>query len=104
MWNRVIKIYCKQCHKSLGENTLVFHLKSFKGDLIEGGRRTFCNEKCYNKYLQKYFVEEYKNHKIYWTFRDGQKYYIPYVGCGYGFKTTKDCRGRIDANHIGVYV
>ncbi len=99
-----MKISCKQCYKPLGNISLSFFVQSFRGNLVEGGTKVFCNEKCYNKYLQKHFVEEYKNHKIYWTFRDGQRYYIPYIGCRYGFKTIEDCRGRIDASHIGVYV
>jgi hypothetical protein len=97
-----MKIYCYHCHKPLGQLSFEFFHKAYKGELIEGGRKVFCNEKCYNKYLQKYFVEEYKGNQIYWLLKNGEKYYIPYAGCAYGFKTIKDCKKRIDAKHIGI--
>jgi hypothetical protein len=66
------------------------------GELVDGGRKAFCDEKCYKKYLKQYFVKEYKNNNIYWVFRDNQKYYIPYLGCNYGFKTLKELEEFID--------
>lgn len=95
-------IYCKYCHKPLGESSFKFFTKAYKGELIEGGRKVFCGEGCYNQYLKQYFVEEYKGNKIYWVFKDNQKYYIPYAGCHYGFKTIQECKNRIDAKHIGI--
>jgi hypothetical protein len=97
-----VKVYCKQCHKPLGECSIIFFKDAFMGELVDGGRKAFCNQKCYGKYLKQYFVEEYHGNKIYWVFRDNQKFYIPYVGCSYGFKTIEDCRTRIDAKTIGM--
>jgi len=95
-------IKCKTCHKPLGELNLSFVVTTYWGDLIEGGRKAFCNERCYSKYLDKYFVENYNGHKIYWIFKNNMKYYIPYAGCSYGFKTLQDCKNRIDANNISI--
>ncbi len=95
MNNRVIR--CYYCHKPLGKTNLQTFLDGCINDLIGGGRDIFCNEKCYNNYLQKYFVEEYNGSKIYWVFKNNTKFYIPYPGCHYGFKTIKDCKVRVDS-------
>ena len=98
----LIQIYCTNCHKLLGECTLGFYKTAFMGELVDGGRKVFCDEKCYKKYLVQYFVEEYKGNNIYWIFSDNQKYYIPYAGCRYGFKTAQECKDRIDNKSIGI--
>lgn len=95
-------VYCKHCHKPLGNTSLTFFMHSYRGKLVDGGEKVFCNEKCYEQYLQQYFVEEYKGNKIYWIFTNNQKYYIPYAGCHYGFKTIQDCKNRMDAKHISI--
>lgn len=95
-------VCCYHCYKPLGQISFKFFHDAYKGDLIEGGRKVFCNAECYNKYLQKYFIEEYRGNKIYWVFKNNRKYYVPYAGCSYGFKTIEECRKRIDAKHIGI--
>jgi hypothetical protein len=72
------------------------------GELVDGCRKPFCNEKCYHKYLKQYFVEEYRGNKIYWIFRDGYKYYVPYLGCSYGFKTVKELKESIDCRALEI--
>jgi hypothetical protein len=97
-----IRVYCKHCFKPLGISSISFYRTAYMGELVDGGRKPFCNEQCYNKYLSKYFVEEYKGNKIYWLFKDNKKYYIHYAGCNYGFKTVEECKGRIDAKNVGI--
>lgn len=98
-----MKIYCKHCHKPLGELSLEIFARLYDGILIEGGKKIFCSEKCYSKYLDKYLVEEYNKNKIYWIFEGNQKCYIPYPGCRYKFESVEGCRNRIDASGIGFY-
>lgn len=97
-----MNIKCYQCYKPLGEMSFKKVHDSYTGDLANGKRGIFCNEKCYKKYLDKYFVETYKNDNIYWIFKNNKKYYIPYVGCWYCFDTIEGCRWKIDNPHLGI--
>lgn len=51
-----------------------------------------CSEECKRKNENKYFVEEYKENKIYCV--DGK--YMPYLECDYWYDTIEGVKDRID--------
>lgn len=93
-------IRCQSCKKDLSDYS--FGVGTHRGYTLDGAIRFFCNEECYNNYWSQYLVEEYRNNKIYEITRDGVVGYIPYIGCGYYFKTLEDCKGRIDQENVAV--
>ena len=70
------------------------------------GYGLFCSDECYENYLKKHFVEEYRGQSIYsGTLENGEVVYVPYIGCQYYFDNLEECRKRIDLaeQYIGVY-
>ena len=72
-----MNIKCYHCHKPAGDLTFDNIRKMYKGILMGGFSKLFCNEKCYEGYLKRYLVEEYKGNKIYWTIVGMRKLYLP---------------------------
>jgi hypothetical protein len=58
--------------------------------------RSVCSEKCKQKNENRYFVEEYKENKIYCV--DGK--YMPYLDCEYWYDSIEGVKNRIDNPHL----
>lgn len=65
--------------------------------VIGGRKKVFCNEKCYEKYKEQFFIEEYHENKIYKFILDNKPFYVPYFEAAYGFNSLEDCKKRIDS-------
>lgn len=98
------KIYCQNCKKELGNITFTTYTSYFKGYTADNKRELFCNEKCYNDYWEQYFIETYKDNSIYMIIINGEKRYVPYIGCPYYFKTLEECRYRINQPNISINI
>lgn len=96
------RISCFSCKKDLCEFSFENFAKSYKGYLITGRRKPFCNEQCYQEYCKQFYVETYNGSNIYMTSINGQERYIPYMGCPYYFTTLEDCRKRLDKPYTSV--
>lgn len=97
-----IIIKCKHCNKELGKATFEIWRHLYMGYTIEGKRKAFCSEECFNNYWNQYLVEEYNGNKIYKITRDGISGYIPYIGSSYYFETLEDCKSRISQMNVSI--
>lgn len=97
-----MNVRCYHCQKPAGSLSLDNIRKMYKGILVDGFAKLFCNEKCYRRYLKRYLVEEYKGNEIYWVIMGRRKLYLPYPGAPYAFKTLQAYRDRMDQSSIGV--
>lgn len=84
---------CPYCGK---ENKISFLNRNYF-PIINGKRRLFCNENCYERYKEQFFVEEYHGNKIYKFILDNKPFYVPYFYANYGFYNLEDCRKRINS-------
>jgi len=96
-----LRIKCYHCQKDLGAMGLINFSKQYLSELVNGERRPFCDDKCYQEYLKEFYVETYNGKDIYKINVGGQVFYLPYVGCAYGFYTIEGCKARIDDSTIG---
>ena len=100
------------CHKCCECGEANIPILPLGREYFEFGRQTFygqdlfCSAECYDKYLDKHFVENYKGYNIYGgVVADGKFRYVPYIGCQYSFDNLEECRKRIDLakQYVGVY-
>jgi hypothetical protein len=95
-------MFCWQCEKDLGELSFEFFRNAYQGYIINGRRKVFCDENCYNEYWKRFYVETYKGNEIYKASFENEERYIPYRGCSYYFSSLQDCRNRIDQKNVSV--
>lgn len=90
-------IKCKCCNKVLGKPSFSIYGEYFYGGTIDGRRRLFCDEDCYNVYWNQYLVEENENGKIYKVFSEklNTQVYILCPSSQYGFLTIEDARSSL---------
>lgn len=88
-----ITALCPYC----GERNEISFLNRSYFPIIGGRKKLFCNENCYEKYKEQFFVEEYHGNKIYKFILDDKSFYVPYFGAAYGFNSLEDCKKRIDS-------
>ena len=94
---------CKFCKKEIVNVKGVIGYYLHSKQLVDSCKKVpFCSDECYQNYLNEYFVEEYKGSKIYKINKLGVKFYIPYAGANYGFKTLEACKNRIDSKNISM--
>ena len=92
---------CYHCNKLVAINPSYKEYYLYLRELVDNtNKKMFCSDECYKEYLDKYFVEEYKENKIYKINKYGVNFYIPYAGCTYGFKTLEDCKTRNKVNSL----
>lgn len=85
---------CPYCGK---ENEISFLNYKNYFTVRNGKKKLFCNENCYEKYKEQFFVKEYHRNKIYKFILDGKPFYVPYFEAAYGFTSLEDCKKRIDS-------
>lgn len=91
--------YCNKILKAKGANIGFFDWANFyQGYNKEMKHKLFCDEKCFNAYIEQFVECIYNNVKIY---KIDEKY-IPYWGSLYYFITLEECKNRIDAKNISV--
>ena len=92
--NNQIKPITALCPYCCKENML-----GFRNHFPVMGRRRkiFCNEKCYEKYKEQFFVEKYNGNKIYKFILNDKPFYVPYFDATYGFNSLEDCKKRINS-------
>ena len=88
-----IVVPCPYC----GEKNEISFLNRNYFPVMGGRKKLFCNESCYEKYKEQFFVEEYHGNKIYKFILDGKSFYVPYFEAAYGFISLEDCKKRIDS-------
>lgn len=97
-------IKCKCCNKTLGKPSFTIYSKYFMGYTVDGRRRLFCDEDCYNDYWNQYIVEENENGKIYKVYSEklNKQVFILYPASFYGFLTIEEARTRLSMKNVAT--
>ena len=94
---------CYHCGTEIPEAGSIYNHKKYARPTLETfGKRTFCCEKCYQKYLKDRQVGEYNGTPIYKKVWDGKEYFVPYIEARYGFENIEDCKKRMSMKNIAV--
>lgn len=98
-----ITFKCYQCGIEVPDAGSIPNYKKYARPTLEtSGKRVFCCEKCYQKYLKDRQVGEYNGEPIYKKVLDGKEYFVPYVEAWYGFENIEDCKKRMGMKNIAV--
>lgn len=98
-----ITFKCYQCGIEVPNAGSIPNYKKYARPTLEtSGKRVFCCEKCYQKYLKDRQVDEYNGKPIYKKIWDGKEYFVPYVEAAYGFENIEDCKKRMDMVNVAV--
>lgn len=98
-----ITFTCYQCGVEIPDAGSIPNYKKYARPTLEtSGKRTFCCEECYQKYLKDRQVGEYNGLPIYKKVLDGKEYFVPYIEAWYGFENIEDCKKRISMTNVAV--
>lgn len=98
-----ITFTCYQCGVEIPDAGSIPNYKKYARPILEtSGKRTFCCEKCYQKYLKDRQVGEYNGTPIYKKVWDGKEYFVPYIEAWYGFENIEDCKKRMDMTNVAI--
>ena len=97
-----ITFTCYQCGVEIPDAGSIPNYKKYARPTLENGKRTFCCEECYQKYLKDRQVGEYNGLPIYKKVWDGKEYFVPYIEAWYGFENIEDCKKRMDMTNVAV--
>ena len=98
-----ITFKCYHCGKEiLDAGSILNHRKYARPTLETSGKRIFCCEECYQKYLKERQIGEYNGNPIYKKVLDGKEYFVPYIEAWYGFENIEDCKKRMSMTNVSV--